>query len=114
MLGGLLKGVDVTPLVERFKSKLRGAIVIGVDQQPVLDAFAKVAAEVPVLAIAPGDAKSAEDAERVMREVASQAKAWAVEADVVLLAPAAASMDQFVDYADRGEAFAAAAKWVNQ
>ena len=114
VLGGLLKGVDVTPLVERFKSKLRGAIVIGVDQQPVLDAFAKVAAEVPLLAIAPGEAKSAEDAERVMREVASQAKAWALDADVVLLAPAAASMDQFVDYADRGEAFAAAAKWVNQ
>ena len=30
--------------------------------------------------------------------------------DVVLLAPAAASMDQFKDYADRGNLFASAVK----
>jgi UDP-N-acetylmuramoylalanine--D-glutamate ligase len=32
--------------------------------------------------------------------------------DVVLLAPAAASMDMFTDYAHRGRAFAAAARAV--
>jgi|GEM_PF-3942 len=114
VLGGLLKGVDLTPLVERFKGKLRGAIVIGVDQQPVLDAFAAVAPLVPVLAVEPGAVKSEQDAERVMQTVATQAKSWAVEGDVVLLAPAAASMDQFADYAHRGKVFAKAAAWVNR
>ncbi len=114
VVGGLLKGVDIQPLVQRFKSKLRGAIVIGVDQQPVLEAFASAAPNLPILAIDAGSEKSAENATRVMREAASQAQDWAIEGDVVLLAPAAASMDQFVDYADRGQAFAEAAKWVNR
>ncbi|MEO0023896.1 MAG: hypothetical protein RL196_337 [Actinomycetota bacterium] len=113
VVGGLLKGVDVTALVKRFKGNLRGAIVIGVDQQPVLEAFAAAAPEVPIVAIASGAEKSSSDAQRVMRAVATQAAAWAESGDVVLLAPAAASMDQFVDYADRGQAFADAANWVN-
>ena len=114
VLGGLLKGVDIAPLVKRFKSKLRGAIVIGVDQQPVLDAFAAAAPDVPILAVQSSAEKSAENAVAVMRAVASQAQEWASPGDVVLLAPAAASMDQFVDYADRGNTFAEAARWVNR
>jgi UDP-N-acetylmuramoylalanine--D-glutamate ligase len=47
---------------------------------------------------------TADNAE-VMNEVVVAAKSIAVSGDVVLLAPAAASMDQFKDYADRGEAF---------
>ena len=113
VVGGLLKGVDIRPLVKRFKAKLRGAIVIGIDQQPVLDAFAAEAPSLPLLAVAPGSEKSSDDAARVMRAVAIQAHAWAQSGDVVLLAPAAASMDQFVDYADRGAAFSEATKWVN-
>ena len=113
VVGGLLKGVDVTPMIQRFKSKIRGAVVIGVDQQPVLEAFAKAAPAVPVFAVAPGLEKSADDARRVMLAAAEAARDWATEGDVVLLAPAAASMDQFVDYADRGKAFALAAKAVN-
>jgi UDP-N-acetylmuramoylalanine--D-glutamate ligase len=113
VVGGLLKGVDIRPLVKRFKAKLRGAIVIRIDQQPVLDAFAAEAPSLPLLAVAPGSEKSSDDAARVMRAVAIQAHAWAQSGDVVLLAPAAASMDQFVDYADRGTAFSEATKWVN-
>jgi UDP-N-acetylmuramoylalanine--D-glutamate ligase len=40
-----------------------------------------------------------------MQEVVAIAKAHAEPGDVVLLAPAAASMDQFLDYEDRGNAF---------
>jgi UDP-N-acetylmuramoylalanine--D-glutamate ligase len=36
--------------------------------------------------------------------------ALAQSGDTILLAPAAASMDQFKDYADRGNKFAAAAR----
>jgi UDP-N-acetylmuramoylalanine--D-glutamate ligase len=43
-----------------------------------------------------------------MAAAVRRAAAFARPGDVVLLAPAAASMDQFADYADRGRAFAAA------
>ena len=46
--------------------------------------------------------------ETVMDRVVAQAFALAVRGDTVLLAPAAASMDMFVDYAHRGDVFAAA------
>jgi UDP-N-acetylmuramoylalanine--D-glutamate ligase len=45
-----------------------------------------------------------------MPEAVRLAAAVAVAGDVVLLAPAAASMDQFTDYADRGSRFSAAVK----
>jgi UDP-N-acetylmuramoylalanine--D-glutamate ligase len=41
-----------------------------------------------------------------MHEAVKVASLKAVPGDVVLLAPAAASMDQFKDYADRGNQFA--------
>jgi len=47
------------------------------------------------------------DSEDLMREVVKQAAELAVSGDTVLLAPACASMDQFRDYADRGEKFVA-------
>ena len=43
-----------------------------------------------------------------MPEAVRRAAELAGPGDVVLLAPAAASMDQFRDYAHRGDAFAAA------
>jgi len=102
IVGGLLKGVDVAPLVKRFAHKLRAAIVIGVDREPVLAALATEAPGVTVVDIAPG--------EDLMTRVVAAAARHAVAGDVVLLAPSSASMDQFKDYKERGNLFAAAVK----
>jgi UDP-N-acetylmuramoylalanine--D-glutamate ligase len=103
IVGGLLKGVDISDLVSRYAAKVKAAIVIGVDRQPVLDAFAKLAPDTQVFEI------TSEPSE-LMTEVVRIAKDIARTGDAVLLAPAAASMDQFKDYAQRGEFFATAVK----
>jgi UDP-N-acetylmuramoylalanine--D-glutamate ligase len=104
IVGGLLKGVDISSLVERHKSSLAAAIVIGADRNPVLEALANKAPGVPVAEIPAGTA------EEVMHAAVAAAAGFAGEGDVVLLAPAAASMDQFKDYADRGNCFAVAVR----
>jgi UDP-N-acetylmuramoylalanine--D-glutamate ligase len=104
LVGGLLKGVDVGPLVAAHAPRLRGAVVIGVDRRAVLDAFVRHAPGIPVLEVVPGDD------EAVMPAAVRLAAQIAEPGDVVLLSPAAASMDQFADYADRGTRFAVAAR----
>lgn len=102
VVGGLLKGVDIAPLVERHADRLRAAVVIGVDQAPVLEALRRHAPDVPVIEVSPAET------ETVMVRAVTAAGSVAQAGDVVLLAPAAASMDQFADYAERGRQFAAA------
>jgi UDP-N-acetylmuramoylalanine--D-glutamate ligase len=104
VVGGLLKGVDIGELIERRSDRLRAAIVIGADRAPVLEAFARHAPGVPVHPV------EESNTENVMTVVARIAAAAARPGDVVLLAPAAASMDQFDDYAHRGRSFAAAVR----
>ena len=98
IVGGLLKGVDISDLVERYAPRIKTAIVIGKDRQPVLHALTARAPEVNVIEISDGDL--------VMHEAVKAALSVAESGDVVLLAPAAASMDQFKDYEDRGNSFA--------
>ena len=104
VVGGLLKGVDIAPLVKKFKNKIRGAVVIGEQRTAVLEALASEAAGVPVIEI------NADDNSQVMTQAVAAAANLASAGDTVLLAPASASMDQFKDYADRGAQFATAVR----
>jgi UDP-N-acetylmuramoylalanine--D-glutamate ligase len=102
ILGGLLKGVDVSALVAKHAQRLRAAVIIGVDRSAVLSAFERHAPGLPVFEV------ESTETDQVMPEAVRLSAAVAREGDTVLLAPAAASMDQFSSYADRGERFARA------
>lgn len=103
--GGLTKGADLAPLVAQSASRLRGAVLIGADASPFEQALAQHAPDVPVRRIAPEG-----NAHEIMDRAVRAAAALADAGDVVLLAPAAASMDQFADYAERGDLFVEAAR----
>lgn len=104
IVGGLLKGVDISALIASRATRLRAAVVIGTDRRDVLAAFARHAPEVPVLEV------MHDETEDVMARVIELARGVARPGDVVLLAPAAASFDQFESYSARGRLFAEAVK----
>ena len=99
--GGLLKGADVDALVQSVAGRLRGVVLIGADRQQIARALARHAPDVPVVDVPNTDTG-------VMDLVVARAGDLARPGDVVLLAPAAASMDMFANYGARGDAFAEA------
>ncbi len=70
----------------------------------MIEAFASQAPDIPVTIIDP------EDNDTVMDRAVEACGTYAAAGDIVLMAPACASMDQFKSYADRGNRFAAAAR----
>ena len=103
--GGLAKGATMDELVERCKSRIKAAILIGTDAPLIEAALRKYAPDIQVASIDPG-LKGID----VMRRAVTLAHLQAKSGDVVLLAPACASMDQFKNYAERGDLFASAVK----
>ena len=101
--GGMLKGASVDALVAATAGRLRGVVLLGVDSGVIAAAVARHAPDVPVETVSPGD-------DDPMTAAVSAAGGIARPGDVVLLAPAAASLDMFRDYAHRGDAFADAVR----
>jgi UDP-N-acetylmuramoylalanine--D-glutamate ligase len=90
ILGGKDKGSPYTPLVEPLRQRARLALLIG--------------AAADKIAAALGDALPVEQAGTLERAV-KRATELAGPGDVVLLAPACSSFDQFENYEHRGRAF---------
>ncbi len=104
--GGQLKGASVDDLVRTFAPRLTGVVLLGVDAPVIAAALSRHAPNVPTRTVAATD-------DEVMTEVVRAARTMAAPGDVVLLAPAAASLDMFASYAVRGDRFAAAARAVD-
>ncbi|MEU0884678.1 UDP-N-acetylmuramoyl-L-alanine--D-glutamate ligase [Lentzea sp. NPDC005914] len=102
--GGLLKGASVDEMVRAEAHRLRGAVLIGADRAVIAEAMARHAPDVPVRVL------DVADDDEPMVAVVRAAQELAQPGDTVLLAPAAASMDMFTDYAHRGQSFAEAVR----
>ena len=91
ILGGQDKGNDYGEIMDLVKKKVKAIICLGVNNQPIHDAFDSM---VDTIIETAGAA-----------EAVHAAYSCAEAGDVVLLAPACASFDRFNNFEDRGEQF---------
>ena len=97
--GGLAKGAQFEDLIAKCKGRIKAALLIGTDRELIATELAKHDIEFYRV-----------DGAEIMEEVVKKALILAEPGDTVLMAPACASMDQFKNYADRGDKFIAAVK----
>ncbi|WP_394941065.1 UDP-N-acetylmuramoyl-L-alanine--D-glutamate ligase [Psychromicrobium sp. YIM B11713] len=125
--GGDSKGANYEELIQQHQGKLKTVILIGKDNQSLLSALARHAPNVPVIEPGPGEtgrvqqssaatieqnesAQPVFEGPAVMAQAVRAAAEVITDGDTVLMAPAAASIDQFSSYAQRGDAFIAAVR----
>ncbi|MDO4685778.1 MAG: UDP-N-acetylmuramoyl-L-alanine--D-glutamate ligase [Corynebacterium sp.] len=101
--GGQLKGADIRPLLRKHAHRLKAALLLGVDRHSIAHELATIDPTIPVVMT---DSVSPVEA---MEELVAAARNLATPGDVVLLAPAAASLDMFSGMSQRGNLFTQAA-----
>lgn len=96
IVGGTDKGNDYSELFDVVAEKVRAIVCLGVDNKKIIDSFKDI---IPTIV----ETKSMEDAVR-------SAYYLAKKNETVLLSPACASFDLFMNYEDRGRQFKAAVR----
>ncbi len=103
IVGGLTKGVSLDELMKVASKRVKLAVVIGKEQEAVITAIKEFAPNIKIVSM-PNDYSGLD----LMRLVVKKIIDLKLDGATVLLAPAAASMDQFLSYKERGEFFAQA------
>ena len=105
--GGLAKGAEMSDLIAQVGSRLRAVVLIGTDRELIAHELQSNFPNVSLVRVdpKPGHDRSSAD-NNFMNQIVTEAKHLAQSGDAVLLAPACASMDQFLSYGDRGDRFA--------
>lgn len=109
ILGGTPTSLSLDSLIVAHASRLRGAVVIGADREPILAALRRHLGDRPVEEISAGDGPDPDPA-RIMAAAVAAAAAMGGAGDTVLFSPAAAPTDQFESSSDRGLRFQTAVR----
>lgn len=101
--GGMAKGQDFNQLVLDTANRIKGVVLLGVDQEEIAAALAAHAPQIPIKQVS-------DTSPEAMVHVVELAAQFAKPGDTVLLAPGCASWDMFRDYGHRGDVFAEAVR----